>query len=403
MSTSVPQIQFTPTGLVIPPESAVLDGVQADIDAAFGGDINPDLRTPQGQLASSTAAIIGDAYDQFAFFVNQIDPDTADGAFQDAIARIYFIDRLPGLPTVIQETCVGDVGTPITAGVAMVRDTSGNIYICTQTGQIPVGGSVTLPFANVVLGPIPAPANTVTIIYAGMPGVDTVNNAADGVLGANVESRAAFEFRRSQSVALNAHGSPDAVYAAVLNVAGVIDAYVIDNPEDTIVDMGSTNFPVARHSVYVAVVGGAAQDIANAIWSKKGLGCGMNGNTTGTVVDPNYSPPQPTYTITWETPPTLPIKFAVQISNSTTLPSNIATLVQQAIIASFNGADGSTRVRIGSLLLASKFYGAIQTLGPEVSTISILLGSATPTLTSQLIGIDQQPTVAAGDISVSLV
>lgn len=403
MSTSVPQIQFTPTGLVIPPESAVLDGVQADIDAAFGGDVSPDLRTPQGQLATSEAAVISDAYAQFAFFVNQIDPDTAEGAFQDAIARIYFLDRNPGLPTVVQVLCIGQVGTPITAGVAMVRDTSGNIYICTQTGQIPVGGSITLPFANQVLGPIPAPANTVTIIYAGMPGVDTVNNAADGVLGANVESRAAFEFRRSQSVALNAHGSPDAIYAAVLNVAGVIDAYVIDNPTNATVNTGSTAFPVAAHSVYVAVVGGAAQDIANAIWTKKDLGCGMNGNTTATVIDENYSPPQPQYTITWETPPGLPIKFAVQISNSTTLPSDIVAQVKAAIIASFNGEDGSKRVRIGSLLLASKFYGAIQTIGPEVSTISILLGSATPTLTSQLIGIDQQPTVAAGDISVSLV
>jgi uncharacterized phage protein gp47/JayE len=402
MSTSVPQIQFTPTGLVIPTESAVLDGVQQDMDAAFGGNLNPALNTPQGQLASSTAAIIGDANDQFALFVNQVDPDTADGFMQDAIARIYFIDRNPGLPTVVQVLLVGAVGTNILVG-SRVQDTSGNIYVCTQAGQIPVGGSITLAFANQVLGPIPAPAGTVTIIYQGLPGIDTVTNVADGVLGANVESRAAFEFRRSQSVALNGHGSPDAIYAAVLNVAGVIDAYVIDNPTNATVNMGSTAFPVAAHSVYVAVVGGAAQDIANAIWTKKDLGCGMNGNTTGTVIDQNYLPPQPTYTITWETPPALPIKFAVQISNSSTLPSNIVALVQAAIIASFNGADGSNRVRVGSLLLASKFYGAIQAIGPEVSTISILLGSATPTLTAQLIGIDQQPTVAAGDISVSLV
>lgn len=402
MSTSVPSIQFTPTGLDIPTESEVLAGVQADQSAAFGGNLNPALNTPQGQLASSMAAIIGDSNDQFALFVNQVDPDTADGFMQDAIARIYFIDRNPGTPTVVQLTLVGAVGTPINVG-SQVKDTSANIYVCTQAGQIPVGGNVTLSFANQVLGPIPAPANTVTGIYQGLPGVDTVNNASDGILGTNVESRAAFEFRRSQSVALNAHGSPDAVYAAVLNVPGVIDAFVVDNPEDTIVDYGSTNYPLARHSVYVAVVGGAAQDIANAIWSKKDLGCGMNGNTSGTVIDENYSPPQPQYTILWETPPGLPIKFAVQISASSTLPSDIVTLVQAAIIASFNGADGSTRVRIGSLLLASKFYGAIQQIGPEVSTISILLGSSTPTLTSQLIGIDQQPTVAAGDISVSLV
>ena len=402
MSTSVPQIQFAPTGLVVPDEADILAGVQADINAALGGNVNPDLRTPQGQLASSEAAVISDNYDTFALYVNQIDPDTADGFMQDAIARIYFLDRNPGLPTVVQALIVGAVGTQIPVG-AQAQDTSGNIYVCTQAGQIPVGGSITLPFANQVLGPIPCPAGTLTIIYKSIPGWDTVNNAADGVVGANVESRAAFEFRRSQSVALNAHGSPDAIYAAVLDVPGVIDAFVVDNPDDSVVNYGSTNYPLARHSVYVAVVGGAAQDIANAIWTKKDLGCGMNGNTTATVVDTNYLPPQPSYPITWETPNQLPILFAVQIANSTSLPSNIIALVQAAIIASFNGTDGSTRVRIGSLLLASKFYGAIQAIGPEVSTLSILLGSSAPTLTSQLIGIDQQPTISASNINVTLV
>lgn len=402
MSTSVPSIQFLPAGLLVPDTADVLAGVAADTSAALGGDVNPDLRTPQGQLNTSITAIIDDANSQFALFVNQVDPDTADGFMQDAIARIYFIDRNPGVATVVQAFIVGAVGTPIPVG-AMAQDTSGNIYVCTQAGKIPVGGSITLPFANVVLGPIPCPAGTLTIIYKSIPGWDTVNNTADGVVGADVESRAAFEFRRSQSVALNAHGSPDAIYANVLDVAGVIDAYVIDNPENSTVDMGSTNFPVVAHSVYVAVVGGAAQDIANAIWTKKDLGCGMNGNTSAVITDDNYLPPKPTYTILWETPPQLPIKFAVQLANSAALPSDIVTLVQAAIIASFNGADGSNRVRIGSLLLASKFYGAIQAIGPEVSTLSILLGSSTPTLTSQLIGIDQQPTVAASDISVTLV
>jgi hypothetical protein len=93
----------------------------------------------------------------------------------------------------------------------------------------------------------------------------------------------------------------------------------------------------------------------------------------------------------------------VEISASSALPSNIVALTQNAIIAAFTGADGSARVRIGSLLLASKFYAPIVALGAEVSVISILLGSSTPTLTSQLIGIDQAPTVIAGNITVTLV
>ena len=93
MSTSVPQIQFTDAGLIIPQESAILAGTQADINAAFGGGLNPQLSTPQGQLASSLAAITADKDSQIAFVVNQFDPQYASGRFQDALARIYFLTR----------------------------------------------------------------------------------------------------------------------------------------------------------------------------------------------------------------------------------------------------------------------------------------------------------------------
>jgi uncharacterized phage protein gp47/JayE len=402
LTTSVPQIQFLSTGLLVPPASAILTGVQADINAALGGDVNPQLTTPQGQLGSSQTAILAANYAVFAEFVNQIDPDNADGFMQDAIARIYFLDRDPGAGTVVQCVCIGAVGTPIPVN-AQAQDTSGNLYLCTQAGQIPPSGTITLPFVNAVAGPIACPAGTLNQIFQQIPGWDTVNNPADGVVGSLVETRAAFEARRADSVALNAHGSPDAILAAVLNVPGVLDAYVIDNFESATVNTGSTNFPIPGKSVYVAATGGTAAAIAAAIFSKKDLGCGMTGNTSFTLTAAGFSPPAPQYTYQWETPAPLPILFAVQIANSSTLPTNIVALVQAAIIASFTGTDGSTRVRIGSLLLASKFYAGVANIGAEVSVISILLGSATPTLNSQLIGIDQQPTITAANISVTLV
>ena len=70
-TTNVPVPVFTPTGLVIPQEAAILEGVQEDYNAAFGGNLNPALNTPQGQLCSSTAAMIANANTVFATFVNQ--------------------------------------------------------------------------------------------------------------------------------------------------------------------------------------------------------------------------------------------------------------------------------------------------------------------------------------------
>ena len=402
--SNVPAIEFAPTGVVVPQESAVLAGVQADLQDAFGGQLNPSYKTPQGQLASSLSAIIADKNAQIATVVNQVNPDTADGFMQDAIGRIYFMSRIPGAPTEVALVCVGAAGVVIPVG-SRAQDTSGNIYACLLAGQIGVGGTVTLPFANVTYGPIPAPANTVVKIYRAIPGWDTVNNPSDGVLGRNVENREEFEQRRINSVALNAQGSLQSVYANVLAVKDVIDAYPYENDTDAPITVGSTSYVLAPHSLYMAVVGGLAADVAQAIWDKKDLGCNTNGNTTVVVKDGvGYSAPYPQYTIKYEIPAALPIYFEVNIRDSTSLPSNIVEQVKAAIIATFNGEDGGARVRIGSELLAAKFYPGVIAIGPQVSLLSIFIGIApSPADTSLLVGIDQAPTVVEAHITVNLV
>lgn len=401
--SSVPKIQFTAAGVVIPAETDVLAGVQADMNAAFGGGLNPALETPQGQLASSQTAVIGDKNNEVAYIVNQVDPQYADGRFQDAIGRIYFLTRKGATATAVTATLTGLAGTVVPAGT-LAQDTSGNTYASSGPATIGSGGTVDTEFQNIATGPIPCAAGTLTQVYQAVPGWDAITNAADGTLGSDVESRADFEYRRKNSVAKNGTGTPQAIYAEVFALADVVDVYVKDNPTGSAVNTGATNYPIAAHSVYVAVVGGADADVAAAIWRKKDLGCDTNGNTSATVTDSSgYSYPQPSYTIKFERPNALAVKFAVQLVNDPTLPSNIVDLVKAAIIARFNGTDGTTRERIGALILASRYYGAVVGAAPNVSLISVLIGTSTPTLSQVSVGIDQKPTLSASDISVTLV
>ena len=403
--SAVPAIQWSATGLVIPTAAAVLAGVQADINTAFGGNLNfTNPQTPQAQLATSWAANINAANAALAYFVNNINPDVASGFMQDAVGRIYFLDRNPGLPTVVECVCVGAVGTVIPVG-ATAQDTSGNLYTCTTAGTIGSSGNITLPFQNIVLGPIACPANTLTAIYQQIPGWDTINNPIDGVVGAYVESQAAFALRRAASVAANSQGSLQSIYGAVFGVANVIDVYCYENDTSATVMVGATNYSILPNSIYVGVSGGASADIANAIWTKKSPGCNMNGNTTVTVYDSvNYQEPYPSYTITYNTLTDTPIKFAVQIKNQSSLPANITTLVQNAIIAQFTGANGSPRARAGAYLLASQYYAPIIAISPStISLISVLVGTSSATLSNLLLGIDQEPTITASNIAVTLV
>jgi len=375
-TTNVPSPTLGPNGFIIPSDAEILAGVQADINSAFGGNLNPALNTPQGQLATSMAAITATADQTFLYYTTQVDPAYATGRMQDAIARIYFIERLPALSTTVSCVCTGLPNVIIPSG-AYAQDLAGNVYSCVTGGAIGSNGTVTLTFANNVTGPIPCPSNSLVTIYQSVTGWDTINNPSDGVLGQNVESSSAFEARRAASVEQNSIGSLPSILGAVLNVSGVVDAYVTENATAAPVNTGVTNFPLAANSVYVAAVGGSTADVAKAIWSKKPPGCAYNGNTTVTVTDNNsgYTIPYPTYTVKYEIPNDLLIVFSVTLVNSPLIPNNAPTLIQNALINAFSGGDGGPRARIAGNVLASRFYPTIASLGTWAQIESLYIGS----------------------------
>ena len=403
MSTNVPAIQWVNGSPVLPAELDILAGVQADINLAFGGGVNPSLQTPQGQIAQSETAIIGDKNNEIAYIANQVNPSMASGIWQDAIGEIYFITRIPGAGTVVSVTCTGAVGTIIPIG-SVVQDSSGYLYSSTATATIPSGGSIIVQFQNQTQGAIACAIGAINTIYTAVSGWDTVYNFTAGSLGNLVESRTAFEARRSASVAGNSVNSLDSIRASVLSVPDVISAVVIDNPTNSTITYGPTNYSMAAHSITVSVAGGTSSAIAQAIWNKKPPGTGYNGNTSATVYDTSYPTPYPSYTVTWLTPTSVPIYFAIQIKNNSLLPSNIVQLVQNAVIQSFNGQDGGSAVGINSISYSGRYYANINAINPNVNVIEVYLGtSASPTTLSIAMGIDQLPTLQASQISVTLV
>lgn len=401
MATNVPALEFTENGVTVPAEADILNGVMADIDAAFGGGVNPSLTTPQGQLATSQTAIIGDKNDQIAHIANQVNPDYAEGAFQDAIGRIYFLERKPATHTSVTCQCLGEEGVYIQPG-ARAQDTSGNLYLCQDGGYIGASGTVDLIFTAQESGPIACPAGTLSIIYQTVPSWDSITNADAGAPGTDVEGRAEFEARRQASVAMNAHGSAAAIFGAVFNVDDVSDCYVTENVTSSTVTAGATSYSLVAHSVYVAAVGGDNDEVARAIWTKKDMGCNMNGNTTVTVYDDTYTDPKPSYSIKFHRPTALPIKFAVSIVNKSTLPSNISTLIKDAIVSAFSGGDGGERARIAGTIYASRYYAPVVLAHSGISILSVQIGISTANLTSVTAGIDQYPTVDPADITVTL-
>lgn len=418
MTNLVPPPTLGPKGFVSPSASDILSGVCATFVASMPGlvldpSISSSMSSPEGQLATSMAAVVADKDDIFCYFVSQVDPQYAQGRMQDAIARIYFLDRFPATPTTIPVVCTGLVGTVLAAGFIQGRDTAGNIYASTETVTIGVGGTVTVPMANLATGPIPCPAGTLNAIYTGVTGLDTITNPTGTdtnpeFLGADVETSQQFEFRRRNSVAINAKGTPESIYAAVFASGATLIPPQI--PSDVLVRENRTGAPViisgftlAPHSVYVAVVGGDNLSIAEAIHTKKDLGCDMNGNTTVTVNDNNYTPPVP-YPIVFERPTAVPIFFQVNIASNPNLPSSLTADVQAAIIAASKGQDGGAPMRINTTVFASRFIQTVQNIDPSIQVISLFVGTApSPTGTTVPMNLDQYGTTSAPDIAVAVI
>lgn len=379
--TNVPSPTFGPNGFQVASGPAILLGVQADIQAAFDQDLDFNLNTPQGQLASSEAAVISNNQQLFAYYTQQVDPAYSSGRMQDAIGRIYDLERNPAEPTVLQVNCTGGGAggsVPLPVG-AQISDNAGNIYALTDSITLPSGGgTVEGSFACVVPGPTPVPSGSTPVsIYKSIPGWDSVA-LVSGVQGVNTESRQAFEARRQDSVAGNSMGAIGSIIGAVAKVPGIIDYYGYNNNTAGSVTIGGVS--IAAYSIYIAAAGGTQAAIAAAIFSKKGPGAPMTGTTTVTVYDSNplYASPI-AYSIKFTIPAALQFLFSVTLVASGAIPSNANTLVQNAIIAAFTQ---------GVISAASVFTGSI---AGNVLTIT--------TITSGAIAIGQVLSDTSGALS----
>lgn len=390
MKTNVPDIVIDDTGVKIPSETEVLNGVLADFNAAFGGNLNLNLETPQGQLASSLAAIINDKNNAIAQIVNQVHPDYADGAMQDAVAKIYFLERKASTDSVVECEFNGLAGTVIPKGF-IVKDEAGNRW--TLQNQAVIAESGTVAAVLTAQSGTEARAGTVTQIEQYVSGLDRVTNRQDAVAGRKTESREDFRERRKNSVAINAYGTPASVYANVFALDGVSDVYVVDNPKHTAETVGGVS--LKPHSLYVAAVGGKNEEIAREIWKYAGNGCDFTGNTTVTVLDESYAHPKPSYSISFTRPANAPVYFRVKVRDGGTF--GYEQEVKAALLSSFRN---KRKNKIGATIYAIDFAVSLASI-PNLNLISVEVGFSNRSYSDRVTAnIDKIPVLSSENIQV---
>lgn len=398
---------FTPaSGLYAPDTASIREGVVTDWQAAFA---DPDLpildtepTTPAGQLIDAEVAEIEAKNAEMLYLANMFNPRVSEGRWQDALGYIYFLTRKLDEPTIVTCQLTGLRGTSIPYG-ALVQSADGYTLICNHPITIGTGGTAETTFRVSENGPVDIAANSVTTIITTIPGWDTVNNAAAGVLGRDLETRFEFESRRAASVAANAHGSTSALYGTIANLSGVLDVQVLENVgPDPVVKYGVT---VPGHGVTVCVYGGEDADIAEAIYNKKDNGCDTGGNTKIVHQDADYSNAVYEYLIMRPTPVNFWVK--VTLGKGSALTESQKAAIIEAVSSDFYGRNvnsGNARVGLASTVYASRFFCPVLHIEgiTNILSIEIALSASTPSSYLDVVTINgnQEPVLSNDTVTV---
>lgn len=398
-------LTYSETGITAEETSVIRANIAQEWKNAFADPTLPELdtnaETPAGQLIDGETALASEKDNELIFLSNQFNPKNAVGAWQDALGAIYFISRKIALPTYVTCQAEGAYGTVIPYG-AIVQDTNGYTFMNTAPATINASGQATLIVRCTEMGAVEVTSGSVNKIVTTVPGWDRVTNAAAGVTGREVESQAAFESRRVQSVAKNAHGSVASVFGAIADINDVTALLILENT--TNVDKTEKGVTIAGHSVYISVYGGADNEIAKAIYNKIDAGCGTNGNTMVSYnpVSDDATQPDMLYSYYIERPTAVSTGIVVTVADEQT--TTLTNAIKEAVVNNFNGNSGYRRVKMGDTLYASRFYADVIKAGvTKLETIQIKYPLSATAADSVNVDADEIPTISVDDVTVTYV
>ena len=397
------------TGFSVQEPQEVREEIAQSWINAFKSDDTPDINTapetPQGQIIDAETLSITQKDAELAFLANMFNPKTARGIWQDALAEIYFIKRKKAVNSRCYCVLTGLNGTVIEKGSKIQSSADNTYWNLLEDVTINGNSSVTALFECESEGAVIASPNTLNKIITTVAGWDTVNNIQSATVGTLEESQQAFEKRRYDSVALNSVGTIASVFSRVNQIDDVVGCYVVDNK--TNVNKIIDDYLLKPHSIYVAVIGGSNQDIAEAIYRSLSAGCDDNGNTQITVVDPHTHAKEK---VTFMRPTQQNVYIKVNVFDKD-LPDDYENLIKNAVITNFYGQDEQieiageavTRAIMGQDIYASRFLPSI--LNKNISSLlSVQISLDNQTFSDYVhIKIDKEPYISSANITVNLI
>lgn len=274
-----------PTGFVIKP----LEVIDEEVETALRA-ISPNITLEADDEFAQTVKIatgkIGELWEVMGAVNASQNPDEAGGASLDAAGALTGSRRKAADTSKVTATVNLDDGTSIAIGdaVASVVGDQNATFVNTEVmaNSSGVTADVQVAFEAQETGPVVAAAGTLTNIDGPLTGWNSVTNAADAVLGINIEQDPPYRIRREQELESIGGGTLDGMRADVSKLDGITDVRVYENFTDSTDAFG---LPSKSFEVVIDGAGFSAQEVADTIWGNKPLGIQPFGTSTQEITD----------------------------------------------------------------------------------------------------------------------
>lgn len=334
----------TPAGLVTVDSSEIRKELEEAYKQALGGEISTDSGTIEGYLIDNDTKFLTYAQQESANIANSFSVLTAKGRALDVVAGLWGYYRKAGEKTVVNAVLTGSSGTVIRAG--SVASAGGVDYVLLDTVTIGTAGTVSAQFQCVESGAITCAPSALNEIITTTKGWDAITNNQAGIVGYDEETDEQFRARITANwLNIRSIGTLGAIMDSVAQINGVLSALVRENMSNK--EITIDNVVLSPHSIYLAVVGGEAEDIARTLYNKKTSGAGTNGGTTVSYTDPSNGVVQ-NYQI--KRADILPVYIKITYSNNYYTPVDVDKKIKSTLINYISGGLSIGQTISGNML-----------------------------------------------------
>jgi uncharacterized phage protein gp47/JayE len=267
------------TGFTRPRYDDLFADIEDKAKEAFGEDADTGEATPLGSILRLFAWFLADIWEDVEDVYNSAYKNAAEGNSLDKLGPYVGTARTLAQHAIGEATLVGTSGHTEPAGfrastpTGIVFETTADVTLSSGSGIVAIRAVEAGISGNVA-------ARMITTIVNPSANVTAVTNLVETSGGRDKETDEEFRSKWDESVAGGGSATEDAIRSAVLRVPGVRAAAAVVN--NTI--SPDVNGQPAK-SVQTYVLGGAAQAIGEAIFSRVAGGIETYGSTSVTVLD----------------------------------------------------------------------------------------------------------------------